>query len=203
MQTPSYDADQRADLGPPADPEAVARAICLRQLTGAPRTRAQLANVLRRRRVPDEVANRVLSRFGDVGLIDDAEFARMWVQSRHLGRGLARRALEHELRARGVDEEVARDALATLGPDDEEAAARDLVVRRLPVTRGLDRATRVRRLAGFLARKGYPGSLAVQVVREVLADAEADGAGDPADAEADCAGDPGDDTQRPVGLTNL
>ena len=192
MQTPSYDAGQPANLGPPADPEAVARAICLRQLTGAPRTRAQLANVLRRRKVPDEVADRVLSRFGDVGLIDDAEFARVWVQSRHVGRGLARRALEHELRARGVDDQVARDALATLGSDDEEAVARVLVVRRLPVTRGLDRATRARRLAGFLARKGYPGSLAVRVVREVFAD-----------TEADRAGDPGDDTQRPVGLTNL
>ena len=126
MQTPSYDAGQPANLGPPADPEAVARAICLRQLTGAPRTRAQLANVLRRRKVPDEVADRVLSRFGDVGLIDDAEFARVWVQSRHVGRGLARRALEHELRARGVDDQVARDALATLGSDDEEAVARVL-----------------------------------------------------------------------------
>ena len=54
------------------------------------------------------------------------------------------------------------------------AAARALVVRRLPLTRGLDRATRMRRLAGFLARKGYPGSLSLQVVREVLAETHGD-----------------------------
>ena len=168
MSTPIR-ADPRAD-GPPADPESVARAICLRQLTGAPRTRAQLAEALRRRGVPDEVAGHVLSRFGEVGLIDDAEFARTWVQSRHLGRGLARRALEHELRARGVDEELVRAAVDTLDPDDEAAAARAILARRLPATRGLDHATRMRRLCGFLARKGYPASVSMQVVRELLAD---------------------------------
>lgn len=162
-----------AEPGPDADPEAVARAICLRQLTGAPRTRAQLAEAMRRRNVPDPIAERVLIRFGEVGLIDDAEFARMWVQSRHHGRGLARRALEHELKARGVDDELARRAVDTLGPPEEAAAARALIDRRLSGTRGLDCATRMRRLTGFLARKGYPGSLAMQVVRESLA-AEAD-----------------------------
>jgi regulatory protein len=181
-----------ADLGPPADPEAVARAICLRQLTGAPRTRAQLAEALSRRNVPADVADRVLSRFGEVGLIDDAEFARMWVQSRHLGRGLARRALARELRARGVDDEIAGDVVDALGPDEEMAAARALVERRLPRTRGLDRATRTRRLAAFLARKGYPGSLSLQVVREVLAETT-DGTGGDTHAVA----------PRPVALTNL
>ena len=183
MSTPYNQAEQaeqaeQAGLGPPADPEAVARAICLRQLTGAPRTRAQLAAALSRRNVPTDVADRVLCRFGEVGLIDDAEFARAWVQSRHLGRGLARAALSRELRARGVDDEVARDAVDTLSPDDELAAARALVLRRLPLTRGLDRATRVRRLAGYLARKGYPGALSLQVVREVLAETSNDTGGD-------------------------
>ncbi|MFC7732812.1 regulatory protein RecX [Actinomadura keratinilytica] len=68
--------------------EARAREICLRMLTAAPRTRAQLADALRRKKVPDEVAERVLGRFTDVGLIDDEAFAQAWVQSRHRGRGL-------------------------------------------------------------------------------------------------------------------
>src|SRR2546429_5883114 len=42
--------------------EEAARAICLRLLTTGPRTRAQLATALRKRRVPDEVAESVLSR---------------------------------------------------------------------------------------------------------------------------------------------
>src|SRR5262249_23326143 len=78
--------------------EEAARVICLRLLTSGPRTRAQLATALRKRRIPDEVADSVLGRFAEVGLIDDAAFARAWVESRHHGRGLGRRALAAELR---------------------------------------------------------------------------------------------------------
>lgn len=152
-----------------ADPETAAREICLRLLAGAPRTRAQLADALRRRDIPEEITESVLSRFTDVGLIDDGAFARAWVQSRHLGRGLARRALAAELRLRGVEEETVDEAVETLEPEAEEAAARELVARRLPATRGLDPARRLRRLVGVLARKGYPPEFAYRVVREALA----------------------------------
>jgi regulatory protein len=156
---------------PPADPEMVAREICLRLLTATPRTRAQLADALRRKGVPDEVAERVLGRFADVGLIDDAAFSQAWVQSRHLGRGLARRALATELRQRGVPDETVSAAVETLGSDQEEATAHELIARRLAATQGLDPAKRMRRLVGVLARKGYSPGLAYRVVREALAEA--------------------------------
>ena len=158
------------DLG---DPEAVARAVCLRALTGAPRTRKQLADLLARKGVPDEAAEVVLDRFTEVGLIDDAAFAEAWVSSRQAGRGLARRALSAELRAKGVDPEVAASAVETVDPDDERAAARRLVDRKVAAMRRLDRATATRRLMGMLARKGYNGGMSAAVVREAL---DADGA---------------------------
>jgi regulatory protein len=155
------------------DPEARARQICLRLLTLAPRTRAQLAGALRDRGVPDDAAHAVLDRFADVGLIDDAAFARAWVESRHYSRGLAGRALRAELRQRGVGDDQIRDAIDDLGPDAEVSAARRLVERKLASTRGLPPEARIRRLAGTLARKGYPSGLAFRVVREAL---EAEGA---------------------------
>jgi regulatory protein len=151
-----------------ADPENVARAIALRKLAAAPQTRAQLNDAMARRGVPAEVRDRVLDRFDDVGLIDDAMFARMWVESRHAGRGLAKKALAHELRRRGVDSALVEEAVAELAPEQEETAARALVARRLPSTRGLDAATQTRRLAGMLARKGYPAGLSFRAVREAL-----------------------------------
>jgi regulatory protein len=146
----------------------VARQICLRLLTVAPRTRAQLATALRRRGVPDQAADTVLERFADVQLIDDAMFARAWVETRHHGRGLARRALAAELRQRGVEAEDIRAAVDTLDPAEEYATARALVERRLPGTRRLDRPARFRRLMGMLARKGYPQGVAYRAVREAL-----------------------------------
>lgn len=154
--------------GAPADAEAVAREVCLRLLTGSPRTRAQLADALRRKGVPDEVAERVLGRFTDVGLIDDEAFAQAWVQSRHLGRGLAKRALAAELRQRGVAGETVDEAVGVLDSEQEERTARELVQRRLPATRGVDPAKRMRRLVGMLARKGYPPGLSYRVVKEAL-----------------------------------
>jgi regulatory protein len=154
---------------------AVARALCLRALTGTAKTRAQLAELLAKRGVPDDAATTVLDRFTEVGLIDDTAFARAWVTSRQAGRGLARRALGAELRAKGVDSEVAAAALEEVDPQDEWDAARRLVARRLPSMQRLDRQTAERRLIGMLARKGYGGGLAGYVVREAL-DERDDGA---------------------------
>ncbi|MFF9818092.1 recombination regulator RecX [Streptomyces sp. NPDC014006] len=159
----------RAEQGePPGDPVERARAICLRLLTGTPRTRKQLADALRKRDIPDEAAEEVLSRFEEVGLINDSAFADAWVESRHHGRGLARRALARELRTKGVDSALIDEAVAQLDSEQEEATARDLVARKLRATRGLDRDKRLRRLAGMLARKGYPEGMALRVVRQAL-----------------------------------
>jgi regulatory protein len=154
--------------GPDADPESVARTILLDQLTGRARSRSELAGKLAAKGVPDDVADRLLSRFEEVGLIDDEAFARSWVQSRQAGKGLARRALAQELRRKGVDDEVVRDALDEVDPDDEVEAARMLVRRKLRSVARVDHATAVRRLSGMLARKGYPAGVAFRVVREEL-----------------------------------
>ncbi|MFD9005817.1 recombination regulator RecX [Streptomyces sp. NPDC059582] len=162
-------SSSRAEQGePPGDPGERARAICLRLLTGTPRTRKQLADALRKREIPDEVAEEVLSRFEEVGLINDGAFAGAWVESRHHGRGLARRALAQELRTKGVDSTLIDEAVAQLDSEQEEATARDLVARKLRATRGLDRDKRLRRLAGMLARKGYSEGMALRVVRQAL-----------------------------------
>ncbi|MET7802192.1 recombination regulator RecX [Streptomyces decoyicus] len=158
----------RAESGPPRTPEEQARAICLRLLTGNPRTRKQLGDALRQRGIPEEAAEEVLSRFEEVGLIDDAAFADAWVESRHHGRGLARRALARELRTKGVDSALIDVAVGRLDSEQEESTARELVDRKLRSTRGLDREKRLRRLAGMLARKGYSEGLALRVVKQAL-----------------------------------
>src|SRR5580658_8291279 len=158
------------------DPEARARQICLRLLTTEPRTRAELAQALQRRGVPADAAEAVLSRFADVGLIDDAAFARAWVESRHYSRGLSRRSLSAELRRQGVQSEEIREAVDTLDPEQEVVTARRLVEQKMAGTRGQPPEVRIRRAAGTLARKGYPAGLVFWLIKEVLeqeGDAEA------------------------------
>ncbi|MDA8436305.1 MAG: regulatory protein RecX [Actinomycetales bacterium] len=157
-----------ADAVPDAVPADVAREICLQQLAASPKSRAQLETVLRRRGVDPDVAAEVLDRLEDVRLVDDTAFAESYVQTRRAA-SMSRRALGHELRAKGVAGEVVTEALGTLDPDAEAETARALVARRLPSTRAQPVDVRVRRLVGMLARKGYPGGLALRVVREALA----------------------------------
>jgi regulatory protein len=165
------------EVDEPADPESVARLICLRLLTAAPRTRAQLADALSRRGVPADAAESVLSRFAEVGLIDDAMFATSWVESRHYGRGLGRRALAAELRRRGVDRGDIEAAVEQLSDETERATALALVERRLASTTGSSEAARIKKLVGMLARKGYSAGLAYSVVKEAIERAGQDAAG--------------------------
>ncbi|GAA4703076.1 regulatory protein RecX [Phytohabitans rumicis] len=163
-----------AQARPAAQPEErdeaeQAREICLKQLAVRPRTRAELAAALAKRGISAEVAGEVLDRYDEVGLIDDAAFARAWVSSRHHGRGLARRALASELRQHGVDAETAGAALEDLDPDTEAATARALVDRKLRTATGAPDAV-FRRLVGMLARKGYPPGVAIRAVKDAMAD---------------------------------
>ena len=178
------DPDPDRDLGPDAacpeeprdeasrrDPESVARKILLDQLTGRARSRAELAKKLAQRDVPDDIATRLLNRFTEVGLIDDAAFARDWVEQRRSGRGLARRALAVELRRKGIDDETASAALDHAAADDPDAefeAARMLVRRKLRSVAGVEHHKAVQRLVGMLARKGHSPTVAYRVVREEL-----------------------------------
>ncbi|MGA8047088.1 MAG: regulatory protein RecX, partial [Dermatophilaceae bacterium] len=160
---PSDPTDERD-----ADPYAVARAIVLRQLTMSPKSRHQLREKLRQRDCPDDVAEAVLDRLTAVGLVDDAKYAESLVRSKQVTRGLSKRALAHELRTKGVDRDTAGDILDQVSDTEEEERARTLVEGRLPRLRALDKEVVVRRLAGLLARKGYPSGLSLRVIREAL-----------------------------------
>jgi regulatory protein len=166
------------ELDPDANPASVARAIILRQLTNSPKSRQQLAQKLAERNVPGSFAEAVLDRFEEVKLIDDAEFAQLWVRSRAQNKALARGALRRELAGKGIAPELAEEALAQLSDEDEAGSAEALVRRKLRTSMNLaDRAERekyTRRWVAMLARKGYSPSAAFAVVDRLI-DEQVDG----------------------------
>ena len=159
------------DIDPDADPENVARQIVLRKLSAQARTRSELAKALQVKRVPPEVADRVLERFQEVGLIDDAQFARDWVESRQGRRSLSRSALRRELTAKGVDRDEIEAALEPVTSTEELAAARQLADKKLRSMSQLTPDVRYRRLAGALARRGFSSGVIGSVLDDVLHDA--------------------------------
>jgi len=154
------------ESGPPADPEAVAREIVLRQLTARARSRAELRSALDSRGVPEDVAEEVLDRFEELQLVDDAGFAQAWAESRQRG-GRSTRVIAQELRTKGVDAELVADTLAGLDDDADLQSARAFAEKRAASMRGLEPVVRYRRLAGALARRGFSPAVVSRVLREV------------------------------------
>jgi len=174
-----FPPEDEVALGPPGDPESIARTICLRLLDRRARSRAELAAALRKRGVPDAAASAVLDRFAEVGLIDDAALADALAAAQHRERGLAGRAVAVKLRQRGIAEPQVRAAVESIDRDSEYAAAQALVAKKLRSLGGLEPQVQARRLVGLLGRRGYGPGLAHDVVRAALADAELMDSGPP------------------------
>jgi regulatory protein len=145
-----------------------ARESVLRTLTAAPKSRGEILASLGRKGYPEHIAESVVARLEDVGLINDSEYADMIVRTRHRERGLARRAISMELRRRGVGDDDAAEALEQVDDDSERDAAERLAAKILRSSTRYPVEVRTRRAVASLARKGYSPGLAYAVVREVL-----------------------------------
>ncbi len=153
---------------PPEERWKKAKEICFDLLAARPRTQEELRQALRRKGFDEETIATLLGKLDKAGLVNDAEFAELWVKARHANQGLSRTALVAELRRKGVDDEVAAQAAGEVDRESEEQKARELVRKRLGSLGNVDEQTALRRLLGFLARKGYPQGLAYTVIREEL-----------------------------------
>ncbi|WGV52187.2 recombination regulator RecX [Rhodococcus erythropolis] len=156
---------QRAEGGT----EAQAKDACLRLLTDRARSRSELETKLSGRGFEPEIITKVLDRLQEIGLIDDADFANQWVHSRHTYSGKGKRALAVELRLKGIDQDVASEALSQIDPEDERERAAELVRRKLKNKRVDDRDKVTRRLVSMLARKGYSAGMSYEVVKAEMA----------------------------------
>lgn len=167
----------------PLEQEEQARNLALRILTAAPKSRAQVEQRLAARDIDETIIGRLLDRFEQVGLLDDAELAAMVVRTRFAEKKQSRRAIAQELSRKGIPPAVAAAALDQIDDDDEDGAALELARSRLRRTQGLAPEVRMRRALGALGRKGYSSAVAMASIRTALAE---EGAVDP--------GLPGDDS---------
>ena len=147
-----------------------AKQVLLRRLSHAPRTRKELAKDLKDKDISDEVANVALDRFEEVGLINDQALASNYVSSQHQRKGLGKNALRQQLRAKGVSDEVALEAISQISDDQEFQAAFALACKKIRSLQRDDAKTQLRKIVSVLARKGYSSNLAFRVAKEVITD---------------------------------
>lgn len=152
----------------------MARKIALDQLAARQRSEHELRVAMARRKVPADVADEIIVRFTEVGLIDDDSFAAALTATRSTVGQRGRHRIRQELSAKGVDRETAEAALADLDPEDELEAAKALAEKKARSLRSLEPHVARRRLAGVLARRGFPSSVVSAAVAHALS-------GDPVD----------------------
>ena len=150
------------------DPVAETFAFVLRSTQARPQTEAEIRGRLRSREVEEAVADAALVKAKAVGAIDDAAFARVWVDDRGDKRGYGVTRLREELRRRLVPEPLISDALGRIADRDDLAVATELAAQRAQRMSGsLGPEAVARRLQGFLVRRGYGAALAQRVAISV------------------------------------
>ena len=152
------------------DQNQIAKQVLLRRLSNAPRTRKELAQDLKKKKIEEDVAQAALDRFEELGLINDRTFSENFVSTTHERRKLGKKALKQQLRTKGVSEEIANQAISQITEDDEFKAALALALKKIRSIQQDDPQGQIRKIVGLLARKGYSPSLSFQVAKEVIND---------------------------------
>jgi regulatory protein len=129
----------------------------LRLLEARPRTEREIRDRLRRKEFLPQQIDTVVSRLRELHLLDDSQFARLWISNRQNVSPRGATALRQELRAKGVDRQIADEIIAEQTDAESERAACESVARKA-VRRyadSPDRATFQRKLGGYLLRRGF------------------------------------------------
>src|SRR5215211_4390230 len=175
-------ADQRLEVGNELDGEQVAALLSADQAARAteaalvflgyrPRSEKEVRDRLRHGGYEQDAIDHTISQLHEWRYLDDADFARRWVENRTAHRPRGKRLLQQELRHKGIDTETAREAID--GADlDEAGAAEELARRRLPAYAGDDLAAIRRRLGAYLARRGYGYDVVRTALEHVLGETE-------------------------------
>jgi len=144
---------QQVDPLRQADLRHQAQQAALRLLAYRPRSEAEMRQRLARRGLPDEVVQETIAHLREQGLLSDAAFARFWVEARDQNSPRGRRLLWQELSAKGIEREIARQAIAVVTEEDAALRAAQKKARHL---QGQDYPIFRRRLGDFLLRRGFP-----------------------------------------------
>jgi regulatory protein len=162
--------EQERDQRDQGDERAKERAerVSMHALTRRGMSKREVERTLLARELDEETVASELDRLERVGLIDDMALAQNLVATLQERKGLGRSAVAAELTRRLLTPAAIEYALDLIETGDELARAREVAIKRASQLRSYDRETAVRRLSGYLARRGYSGSTVRAAVEHAL-----------------------------------
>jgi len=136
-------------------------------LVARAKSKGELLAHLKKRGVEDDVANATIYKLTENGLINDAEFAKAWTQSRHNAKKLSKRIIAGELRTRGVDQGAIDEALDEIDDESEYRTAFSLAMKKYSTMSRMEPEVQIRRIQSLLQRKGFGFGVIGRVIREL------------------------------------
>jgi regulatory protein len=136
-------------------------------LVARAKSKGELLAHLKKRGVEDDVANATIYKLAENGLINDAEFAKAWTQSRHNAKKLSKRIIAGELRTRGVDQSAIDEALDEIDDESEYRTAFSLAMKKYSTMSRMEPEVQIRRIQSLLQRKGFGFGVIGRVIREL------------------------------------
>jgi regulatory protein len=150
-----------------SDPYQVGTTIALTALGRRAKSRGELFTLLKKRGIPEEVANAILFRLQEQGFVNDYEFARYWSESRQRTKKVSRRIIIGELRSKGVSDEIIEWITSDISDDAEFENALKFAERKARSYSRLESEVAYRRLHGALSRRGFSGQIVSRVMQEL------------------------------------
>jgi regulatory protein len=139
----------------------------LQFLSYRPRSRSEVVRRLTKRGFSEPAIEVALDRLTRSGLLDDRAFAEYWIGNRERFKPRGRYALRHELRQKGVPDDMIEVLLEEV--DESESAYRS-AVERLDRWRGLDADALHHKMSGYLQRRGFGYAVIQEVWERILAE---------------------------------
>ncbi|WP_199623412.1 RecX family transcriptional regulator [Paenibacillus alkalitolerans] len=147
----------------------------LRWLGARHRTEKEIKAYLRRHKYEPAVVEEVLTRVRHQGYIDDERFSRTLAEERLKSHGKGKRWIRQELLHKGVDRSIVQETLADIDEEAEFRSAADIARKRWKSAAGKGDPRDVRRrLAAYLARRGYSPEIVQRAVRFVTSESDSD-----------------------------
>ena len=133
-----------------------------------PRSEKELRGRLAEKGYDGLIVEKVVGDLKRAGEIDDAKFARFWINSRAHLKPVGNIVLRHELQAKGISDSLIEATLTERGAAyDEYEVARQMADERIGRLRNIDRRKAMKRLYDFLARRGFAFDTISRIIDEL------------------------------------
>ena len=137
----------------------------LKFATFRPRSEKEIKDWLKRKKVYQSLNRELFNRLNRLELVDDTKFARWWVGQRNEFRPRGKRALETELRIKGIKKEIIEGALSSI-KIDEGKIAKGLLAKKAYKWKNLPKREARQKMGQFLSRKGFSWEIIEKVLNK-------------------------------------